>query len=801
MPQPQAALPPIPVRIARGLDALAPPASASPAPAAQVSASPVSAAQVSAAMALLDEGATVPFIARYRKEATGGLDDVQLRALVGLLTELRGLERRREEVLKSIADQGALTPALEAELHAAETRERLDDLYLPYRPKYRSPGQIARERGLGPLADALLADPGRDPADQAAAYVDPAGELATADDCLKGARDILVERMAEDAELVASIRDRARREGLLRVEVVEGKEAEGARFRDWFHWQEPIATVPGHRALAFLRGRREEVLRLSLVLDEDHPGPLTPTALEVAARFGIRDQGRLGDGWLLETARMAARWRIGFHVELNLVEELRKRAHAEAIDVFAQNMRDVLLAAPAGPRPTMGLDPGLRTGVKVAVVDGTGKVVDTTTIYPHPPRKDWQGSLATLRLLAERHGVELVAVGNGTASRETDKLAGELCKACPGLTRVVVSEAGASVYSASELASRELPGLDVTLRGAVSIARRLQDPLAELVKIDPRSVGVGQYQHDVDEYQLSRALDGTVEDCVNAVGVDLNTASPALLRRVAGLDEWTADEIVRWRDEHGAFQSRQALRESLYLPARTFEQCAGFLRIRGGADPLDASAVHPEAYPVVHRILDHTGRTVEQLLGDDRFLARLDPRAFVDAQFGLPTVQDILGELAKPGRDPRPSFQTARFADGIETLADLKPGMQLEGTVTNVTAFGAFVDVGVHQDGLVHISQLADRFVDDPRQVVRTGQTVKVTVLEVDHGRKRIALSMKSQSAQRDPGRRDPGPRDQGRPPPRRDRPARPADRPARQPDSPSLGAMAAALQSALGQD
>jgi len=701
-------------------------------------------AQVDATVALLDGGATVPFIARYRKEATGGLDDVQLRALETLLSELRELEARRATVLQSIRDQGALAPELEADVLAAETRDRLEDLYLPYRPKYRSRAEIARERGLGPLADALLLGADALPEELAGAYVDPAREVPTVEEALAGAREVLIERMAEDAALVGQVRDHARTVGVLRVRVVEGKETEGARFRDWFAWDEPLARVASHRALAFLRGRNEGVLRVELAVDADDPAPLRPAERMVAARFGIEDRGRPVDAWLLETARQAGRWRIGFHVEMHLVEELRKRAEADAIEVFAQNLRDVLLAAPAGPRPTMGLDPGLRTGVKVAVVDTTGKVLATDTVYPHPPRNDLEGALQRLEALVRAHGVALVAIGNGTASRETDRMAAELVKRCaPALQKVTVSEAGASVYSASETASRELPTLDVSLRGAVSIARRLQDPLAELVKIDPRSIGVGQYQHDVDAWQLGKALDRTVEDCVNAVGVDLNMASPDLLRRVAGMDAWTADAVVAWRDAHGAFPSREALRSVPSVSERAFEQAAGFLRIRGGANPLDASAVHPEAYPVVERILARVARPLDDVMGDTTLLGALAPRDFVDARFGVPTVKDILSELAKPGRDPRPHFETATFREGVEDLKDLVVGMELEGTVTNVTQFGAFVDVGVHQDGLVHVSQLSDRFVKDPREVVRAGQTVRVRVLEVDVPRKRVALTMK----------------------------------------------------------
>ncbi|MDP2309764.1 MAG: Tex family protein [Pseudomonadota bacterium] len=759
--------------------------------------------QVTAAIELLDGGATVPFVARYRKEVTGGLDDIQLRALATLLGELRELESRREAILASVVSQGALTPELEADILAADTRDRLEDLYLPYRPRYRSRGEIAREKGLGPLADALLAHPELAPEAAGAAYVDAAKEVASVEEALAGARDILTERMAEDAELVGQLRDHARQVGVLRVRVVEGKEEEGARFRDWFAWEEPIARVPSHRALAFLRGRNEGVLRLELAVDADDPAPLRPSERIVAARFGIVERGRPGDAWLVETARQAGRWRIGFHVELSLNEEMRKRAEADAIDVFAQNMRDILLAAPAGPRTTLGLDPGLRTGVKVAVVDVTGKVVATDTIYPHVPRNDWEGSLRSLETLVHRHGVELIAIGNGTASRETDKLAGELIKRCPSVQRVTVSEAGASVYSASEIASQELPNLDVSIRGAVSIARRLQDPLAELVKIDPRSIGVGQYQHDVDAWQLGKALDGTVEDCVNAVGVDLNMASPALLRRVAGLDPWLAEQIVSWRDQNGAYASRQALMQVSGMTERTFEQCAGFLRIRGGDDPLDASAVHPEAYPVVHRILQKTGRSLPMLMGDPTALTTLRPGDFVDARFGVPTVKDILAELGKPGRDPRPSFVTAKFMEGVETMGDLHPGMELEGTVTNVTQFGAFVDIGVHQDGLVHVSQLADRFVKDPREVVRTGQTVKVRVVEVDHARKRIALTMRTDAAAATSGggtgavsAAPTGPAQQRRAPQsmRSSAPAAPAA--SRAPE----GAMADALKKALGR-
>lgn len=779
--------------------------------------------QVAAAIELLDGGATVPFIARYRKEATGGLDDVQLRSLDALLGELRELETRRATVLKTIADAGALTPELEADVLAAETRERLEDLFLPYRPKYRSRAEVAREAGLEPLADTLLADPTQAPEAVAAAFVNAEKEVPDVAAALAGAREILIERMADDAELAGRVREHARQVGIVRVRVVEGKEAEGARFRDWFTWDEPLGRVASHRALAFFRGRNEGALRVELAVDADDTAPpsaLRPVERMVAERFGIVEQGRPGDVWLVETARQAGRWRIGFRVELDLLEELRRRAEADAIDVFAQNLRDLLLCAPAGPRTTLGLDPGLRTGVKVAIVDRTGKVVATDTIYPHAPRNDWEGALRVLGQLVVVYGVELVAIGNGTASRETERLAAELVANQPALVRVTVSEAGASVYSASETASRELPTLDVSLRGAVSIARRLQDPLAELVKIDPKSIGVGQYQHDVDAYKLARALDATVEDCVNAVGVDLNTASPDLLRRVAGLDAWTAEQLVAHRDANGAFRTRAALQTVAGVSPRVFEQAAGFLRIPDGEDPLDASAVHPEAYPVVHRILTKTGRTLPALMGDNAFLSTLSASQFTDERFGVPTVKDILIELAKPGRDPRPSFETARFKEGVESLADLQPGMELEGTVTNVAQFGAFVDIGVHQDGLVHVSQLSDRFVKDPREVVRVGQTVKVRVLEVDAPRKRISLTMRSADAPRAEPRgadtRGPGPRGAAPEPRREARPARPDDRrggtsasaprtaattPAQKPaPKPAEGAMADALRKALGR-
>jgi uncharacterized protein len=731
----------------------------------------VAEAQVRAAVALLDEGATVPFVARYRKEATGGLDDTQLRNLEARLGYLRELESRREAVIASVSEQGKLTTDLEAALRGAETRQRLEDLYLPYRPKRRTKAQIATEAGLDALAERLLADPSLDPKAEAEAFLRPAFTTEEGDEnpgvadtaaALEGARAVLMERFAEDADLVGTLRARIREDGVLQARVVAGKEDEGAKFRDWFEHDEPIAGIPSHRALALLRGRNEGVLRFELLLPEEiaaraegtgGPGSRVPGPCEraIAAHFDLRDEGRPGDGWLAEVVRFTWRAKLSWQIETELVTELRQRAEDEAIAVFGRNMEDLLLAAPAGARATMGLDPGIRTGVKVAVVDGTGRVVDTATVYPFEPRKDRAGTLRTLEALVRRHGVELVAIGNGTASRETEALVGELQQALAGvrLERLVVSESGASVYSASELAAREFPDLDVSLRGAVSIARRLQDPLAELVKIEPKAIGVGQYQHDVGQTKLARALDGVVEDCVNRVGVDLNTASAPLLARVAGVGDSLAEAIVARRDAAGVFRSRAELLDVPRLGPKTFEQAAGFLRIQGGEDPLDASAVHPEAYPVARRILDDLGGDARpgHLVGR---LDDVDAQRYTDERFGLPTVQDILKELEKPGRDPRPEFVTARFDDAVQTLADLKPDMVLEGVVSNVTNFGAFVDVGVHQDGLVHISQLADRFVKDPRDVVRAGQVVKVRVLEVDAERRRIALSMKAPSAQDD---------------------------------------------------
>jgi uncharacterized protein len=706
--------------------------------------------QVRAAIELLDGGATVPFIARYRKEVTGSLDDAQLRTLEERLRYLRELDERRAAILESIRAQGKLDEALEAQIMAADTKARLEDIYLPYKPKRRTKAQIAREAGLEPLADTLLADPTQDPRTVAAGFVNPDAGVADATAALDGARAILVERFAEDADLIGALREQMWSRGRLVSKVREGQEEAGAKFADYFDFAEPFTRMPSHRILAMFRGEKEGVLDLTLD-PEDAPAPegvpVGPSQyeLQIAARFGIADQGRPADRWLADTVRWAWRTRILIHLAADLRMRLWQAAEDEAVRVFAANLRDLLLAAPAGSRPTMGLDPGLRTGVKVAVVDGTGKVVATDTIYPHEPRRQWDTSIATLAALARAHRVELIAIGNGTASRETDRLAADLIRRHPelNLTKVMVSEAGASVYSASEYASQELPDLDVSLRGAVSIARRLQDPLAELVKIDPRSIGVGQYQHDLSEVKLSRSLDAVVEDCVNAVGVDVNTASAPLLSRVSGISAGLAENIVLHRNANGPFRNRQQLKQVPRLGPKAFEQCAGFLRIRDGDDPLDASSVHPEAYPVVHRILAATGSDISSLIGKTAVLRKLRPADFVDDTFGLPTVTDILRELEKPGRDPRPAFRTAAFADGVETLADLKPGMLLEGVVTNVAAFGAFVDVGVHQDGLVHVSAMSRTFVKDPRDVVKPGDVVRVKVLDVDVPRKRISLTLR----------------------------------------------------------
>ena len=703
--------------------------------------------QVEAAVELLDGGATVPFIARYRKEATEMLDDAQLRALEERLRYLRELEERRTAVLESVKAQGKLTPELEATIMAADSKARLEDVYLPYKPKRRTKAQIAREAGLEPLADALIGDPSRDPQAEAAAYVDAEKGVADAAAALEGARAILVERFTEDADLIGELRERMWQRGRLVSRVREGKEEAGAKFADYFEFAEAFTTLPSHRVLALFRGEKEEVLDLTLEPEEEPEDPTARSGYEVriAQHFGVADRGRPGDRWLLDTVRWAWRTRILVRLDIDLRARLWQAAEDEAVRVFAANLRDLLLAAPAGARPTIGLDPGLRTGVKVAVVDGTGKVVDTATIYPHEPRNRWDESIAVLAALAKKHGVQLVAIGNGTASRETDRLAADLVKRHPELklTKVMVSEAGASVYSASSYASQELPDLDVSLRGAVSIARRLQDPLAELVKIDPKSIGVGQYQHDVSEVKLSRSLDAVVEDCVNAVGVDVNTASAPLLSRVSGIGAGLAQNIVAHRDANGPFRSRAQLRDVPRLGPKAFEQCAGFLRIPGGDDPLDSSSVHPEAYPVVRRILEATGRDVRSLIGDADTLRALRPDDFVDERFGLPTVTDILAELEKPGRDPRPEFQTAAFREGVEEITDLEPGMVLEGVVTNVAAFGAFVDVGVHQDGLVHVSAMSKSFVKDPRDVVKPGDIVRVKVLDVDVRRKRISLTLR----------------------------------------------------------
>lgn len=714
--------------------------------------------QIAAAVALLDEGATVPFIARYRKEVTGGLDDTQLRLLEERLRYLRELEDRRTAIVASIEEQKKMTPELLDAIMHAEDKTRLEDLYLPYKQKRRTKAQIAVEAGLTPLADALLENPTLNPEEEAAKYLKPAFTVEGVENpgvadtkaALDGARQILMERFAEDATLLQALREYLTEHGIVESKVVEGKEDAGAKFADYFDYSETIDTIPSHRALAMFRGRREEMLNVNLRLDseEEKPkwdAPHNPCEGRIASRFGISNQGRPADKWLADTVRWTWRVKVFMHLETELMTNLREKAEVEAINVFALNLKALLLAAPAGPRATMGLDPGLRTGVKVAVVDATGKVVDTATVYPHQPRNDWDGTLHTLAQLAEKHKVALISIGNGTASRETDKLAQDLIKMRPELklTKIVVSEAGASVYSASEFASRELPDMDVSIRGAVSIARRLQDPLAELVKIDPKSIGVGQYQHDVGQTQLARSLDAVVEDCVNAVGVDVNTASAPLLARVSGLNNSVAQSIVSYRDMKGMFTSRADLRAVPRLGDKTFEQAAGFLRVMSGDNPLDASAVHPESYPLVEKILADIKKDVKSIIGDEKILKSLSPAKYADEKFGIPTITDILKELEKPGRDPRPEFTTATFKDGVEEIKDLRPDMILEGVVTNVAAFGAFVDIGVHQDGLVHISALSNTFVKDPHTVVKAGQVVKVKVLEVDEKRKRIALTMR----------------------------------------------------------
>ena len=739
--------------------------------------------QVRAAVELLDGGATVPFIARYRKEVTGGLDDIQLRLLEERLRYLRELEDRRTAILDSIAEQGKMTDALRADILAADTKARLEDLYLPYKPKRRTKAQIAREAGLEPLAIGLREDPALDPETFAAGFVDLEKGVADTKAALDGARAILMETIAEDATLVGELRDWLWEKGQIRATVVPGKENEGAKFRDYFDHAEPVSKIPSHRLLALMRARNEGVLEIDLNPGTDADQGHAEGEGRVAARAGIVDRGRRADAWLRETVRLTWRVKLHLHLTLDLFGRVREYAEDEAIRVFGENLKDLLLAAPAGARTVMGLDPGIRTGCKLAIVDATGKLLAYDTIYPHEPRNQWDQSIARIAQLAKQHGVNLVAIGNGTASRETDKLVGETMRkhADLNLSKVVVSEAGASVYSASELASKEFPELDVSIRGAVSIARRLQDPLAELVKIEPKAIGVGQYQHDVNQVKLARALDARVEDCVNAVGVDVNTASAPLLSRVAGLSSSVAENVVKHRDANGPFPSRKDLLKVPRLGDKAFEQCAGFLRITSGSNPLDASSVHPEAYPVVERILKQCGREVKQVIGDTSFLRGLKPEDFTDEIFGVPTVRDILKELEKPGRDPRPEFVAPSFAEGVEDLKDLKVGMVLEGRVTNVAAFGAFVDVGVHQDGLVHVSALSHTFVKDPRDAVKAGDIVKVKVMEIDLPRKRIALSMRLDDVPGEarggrPGTRDEAPAGGGnRRGPQGGRPAQPA--------------------------
>nr|WP_218626183.1 Tex family protein [Bradyrhizobium sp. dw_78] len=711
--------------------------------------------QVEATVELLDGGATVPFVARYRKEITGALDDAQLRMLEERLNYLRELEERRVAILNSVREQGKLDAALEAAILAADSKGRLEDIYLPFKPKRRTKAEIAKEAGLEPLADLLLAQPENDPQAVAAPFIDADKQVADAAAALDGARAILVERFAEDADLIGALREQMWSAGRMTSTVRHGKKTEGEKFKDYFEFSEPLTKLPSHRILALFRGEKEEILDLQMLAEPPNatPAAVSSYELKMMQRFSIADRGRPGDRWLAETVRWAWRTKIQVHLNIDLRMRLWTAAEQEGIRVFASNLRDLLLAAPAGARVTMGLDPGFRSGVKVAVVDATGKVVATATIYPHEPARRWDEALAVLGKLARQHRVDLIAIGNGTASRETDKLATELVKLLPELkmSKIVVSEAGASVYSASAFASEELPELDVTLRGAVSIARRLQDPLAELVKIDPKAIGVGQYQHDLGENKLARSLDAVVEDCVNAVGVDANTASAPLLARVSGIGSGLAQSIVQHRDANGPFKSRKALKDVPRLGPKAFEQCAGFLRITDGEDPLDASGVHPESYPVVRRILAATKSDIKALIGNAEILRQVKPQSFADDTFGLPTVTDILRELEKPGRDPRPTFKAAVFKEGVETLKDLKPGMVLEGTVTNVAAFGAFVDIGVHQDGLVHISAMSKTFIKDPREVVKSGDVVKVKVLEVEVERKRIALTLRLDD---DPGSR-----------------------------------------------
>ncbi|MFK4727915.1 Tex family protein [Bradyrhizobium sp. WSM2254] len=730
----------------------------------------VRAEQVEATVTLLDGGATVPFIARYRKEATGALDDAQLRTLEERLGYLRELEDRRKAILESVREQGKLDAALEATIMAADSKARLEDIYLPFKPKRRTKAEIAKEAGLEPLANQLMAEPGNDPKVVAEGFINAEKGVADAAAALDGARAILVERFDEDADLIGALREEMWTNARMASKVRDGKKTEGEKFADYFEFSEPLTRLPSHRILAMFRGEKEEILDLQIQAEAEAPPPGVPSAyeLKIMKRFGIADLKRAGDRWLIDTVRWAWRTKIQVHLNIDLRMRLWNAAETEAVRVFASNLRDLLLAAPAGTRVTMGLDPGYRTGVKVAVTDATGKVVDTAVIYPHEPQRQWNESLAILGKLALKHRVELIAIGNGTASRETDKLAGDLVKGLAELkmNKIVVSEAGASVYSASAFASEELPGLDVTLRGAVSIARRLQDPLAELVKIEPKAIGVGQYQHDLGQAKLAKSLDAVVEDCVNAVGVDVNTASAPLLARVSGVGSGLAQSIVAHRDANGPFKSRKALKDVPRLGPKAFEQCAGFLRILGGEDPLDASGVHPEAYPVVRRILSATKSDIKALIGSSEIVRTLKPKDFVDETFGLPTVTDILRELEKPGRDPRPAFKAAVFKEGVEEIKDLKKGMILEGTVTNVAAFGAFVDIGVHQDGLVHISAMSKTFIKDPREVVKPGDIVKVKVLDFEVARKRISLTLRlddevgakkdAPGMQRDNGARNP---------------------------------------------
>ncbi|MEV3827412.1 Tex family protein [Aeromonas caviae] len=746
--------------------------------------------QVQAAVRLLDEGATVPFIARYRKEVTGGLDDSQLRTLESRLGYLRELADRRQVILRSIEEQGKLTPELARELNDADSKTRLEDLYLPYKPKRRTKGQMAIEAGLEPLADLLLGDPMKDPEQEAVRFLNAEQGITDGKAALDGARYILMERFAEQADLLEKLRDYLWHNATLRARVVAGKEQEGAKFKDYFEHDEPLHKAPSHRVLAMLRGRNEGILNLALVTGEDEG--TSPCEGIIAHHLRLNLQSRPADKWLQGVVSWTWKIKLSLQMETELIGRIRESAEEEAIKVFAMNLKDLLMAAPAGMHCTMGLDPGIRTGVKVAVVDATGKLVDHATIYPFEPKRQVDQSLKTLSELCQKHKVELISIGNGTASRETDRLVSDLFERYPAAKaqKIVVSEAGASVYSASELASQEFPDLDVSIRGAVSIARRLQDPLAELVKIDPKSIGVGQYQHDVGQSQLARRLDAVVEDCVNAVGVDVNTASVALLNRVSGLSQTLAQNIVAYRDENGAFQHRQQLLKVGRLGPKAFEQCAGFLRIRGGSNPLDGSAVHPESYPVVERILAKLEQTVDSLLGNSSLLRTLKPTDYTDEQFGVPTVTDIIGELDKPGRDPRPEFKTATFKEGVEKISDLVPEMVLEGMVTNVTNFGAFVDIGVHQDGLVHISSLTDRFVKDPREVVKAGDIVRVKVLEVDVPRKRISLTMRLDEKADQPARKPAEPRHTGN--------ARPKQAPRQ--SAPTEGAMGNAFAAALSK-